>query len=501
MLPGTNDTPHDLRHAARLDEGQMPDLLDMVHAFSAEHGLFDAGPLILGVSGGLDSMVLLDLLTRIEPRRASPAEPTGSRARRVIAAHVNYGLREGADADEALVREWCAACDPPVPVEVHRASLSPGDAASTQEEARDIRYAFFRRLARRHGARAVAVAHHRGDQAETVLLRLFRGSGPTGLGGMAPSRALDESGETSLVRPLLDISKEELKRYAEARDLPWRDDPTNTSGPYARARLRTDVLPAIEQAFPGATGRIAHAGTLLRQLADDTLDPKRTRLLKSAFEPAEGDEPPGGWLHLDRLRAMSTYWRRRIILDALERSIPTAPRTSGVARAVDDLLDAQVGRKVMLGQGAVWRERNALFLEPQGPTPVDPRPLAPGDSIQTEVGIVCLTSVPLPSKDDLQTAGDAVAHIDADRLAGDLRLRSWRAGDRIQPLGMAGTKPVSDVLTDAKTPPHLREQMLVVADTERIVWVVGLRVHHDVRIRPSTSRALKLHVSSDPELL
>jgi len=80
-----------------------------------------------------------------------------------------------------------------------------------------------------------------------------------------------------------------------------------------------------------------------------------------------------------------------------------------------------------------------------------------------------------------------------------LRLRSWRAGDRIQPLGMAGTKPVSDVLTDAKIPPHLREQMLVVTDTDRIVWVVGLRIHHDVRIRPSTSHALKLHVSPDPD--
>jgi tRNA(Ile)-lysidine synthase len=283
------------------------------------------------------------------------------------------------------------------------------------------------------------------------------------------------------------VPRRTIEAYAAERGLEWREDPTNTTGEGARSLLRTEVLPKIETLFPGASERIAHTAALMRELVDATLGPERRSRLDAAFEARD----PGGWLDGQALRDMAPVWRRRVVLDALEAALPTAPRTDAVARRVTALLDAQVGRRVPLGEGIVWRERGGLRLVPERPGGVPPTPLPIGETVETARGTICVERVDAPP-DDLSAGAPPTAYADADRLGSDLVVRSWADGDRIQPLGMDGTKSVADLLTDAQVPPHRREHVLVVTTPQHVAWVAGIRLDHRVRVRDETRHYAKL---------
>lgn len=220
---------------------------------------FAAG-LVVGVSGGLDSVVLLDLLAT-RARRVSGA------ACRV--AHVNYRLRAAADDDAAFVRALAQRYD--VPCDVLLADPPP-PTANVQVWARDTRYEHFQQMARTHRCRYVAVAHHADDQAETILWRLLRGTGLDGLAGMADERALGD--DVTLLRPLLGCARATLEDYARARALTHRVDHTNATDHYTRNRIRHELLPVCESIQPGAARHVAGVArrlqpdlALLRQLA------------------------------------------------------------------------------------------------------------------------------------------------------------------------------------------------------------------------------------------
>lgn len=510
-----------------------------VDAWARKHDLWPSrGPILVGVSGGIDSMVLLHALHAVF---ASVPDASGEAAR-LVAAHVNYGLRPGADDDEALVRRVCAALTPPVPLMVRHVDLGRRreeeavEKTSLQAQARDVRYSFFAEQARTHGARAVAVGHHRQDQAETLLLRLFRGAGPEALAGMRPKRPLQRDQSVHLIRPLLQTQSDRIRRVAAEHKIPWRDDPSNTSGPYARASLRTAILPAIETEFPGATGRIAHAATLLREVTDTTLRPERLKRQAQVVAAWQNeDSGDGNWapgsdlarsrlasvlLDADALRDAPRVWRERIILDALGAAAPDAPQTAGMAHAVAELINAQTGRHVDVGSGTVWRERTGLRVVSVETKMFDPVPIRPGTRASTPEGTVTMRVFsPDPDPMDLLRAegnsvGPATVFLDADVLLRDVHapvvessgdeletirralasgwvVRRWREGDRIQPLGMEGTKTVADVLTDAQVPPHVRPRVLVVAGPPGIAWIVGHRINHRFRLQPSTQHVVQ----------
>jgi len=450
--------------------------LDCIADTIARHDVLEEGArVVVGVSGGVDSMVMLGVLNRL--------------GYDVHALHANYGLREGADADEALVRRWCSSRSPEIPLRV--VSLDAEQRASTcdeslQEAARVLRYEALGRHAERLGAEAVAVGHHRDDQAETLLLNLLRGAGPEGLAGMPPRRALDATPSVSLVRPLLDVSREQIRRFAETEGIPWREDPSNRDPSFDRARLRTEVMPLLQEKFPGTVSSLARAARQMRAYVDHTLTPALDERLEAAYE----DCGAGGRLALDALRDAPPVWRRRLILAALERALPQAPQTAAFAREVADLIDAQVGRRVEGGEGTIWRTRRGLRFLPStaAPTPISSPVSVPiGEAVAVESGTIRV-DVDVERPGALAGTPTNVEYVDADRLTAPLVLRTWREGDRIRPLGLDGTKPVADVLTDARVPPHRREAALVLLVGEQPAWIVGHRLDHRLRIRPSTTR-------------
>ena len=208
-----------------------------VAAFIRRHSLLSKGEQVLvGVSGGVDSVVLLHLLRRL----GYGAE----------AAHVHHGLRPEADGDAAHVRSLCEAWDVPFHVARFDAKAEAEAArTSVQAAARELRYGFFDEVAAQRGIDAVAVAHHLDDQAETMLLNLFRGAGLDGLAAMAPKRSLSKETDVRLIRPLLGLRRTDVEAYARAEGLTWREDASNAAEAYRRSAVRHAILPAIEAHF------------------------------------------------------------------------------------------------------------------------------------------------------------------------------------------------------------------------------------------------------------
>ena len=480
----------------------------MVSLALARFGLPSASPVVVGVSGGVDSTVLLRLL-----HEAGVA---------VVAAHVNYGLRGAeSDEDEAFVR--VLADELSVPVETWRVTLP--DDGNRQEAAREARYAFFREVAETYGAEAVAVGHTQDDQAETVLLHLFRGTGPRGLAGMPHERPLAPGSSVRLIRPLLDVPRAEIEGLARAHGWTWREDASNADLRYRRNVLRTHVLPLIEAAFgPGTSERIAATAGRVRALLDE-----------------RPDKPPTD-LRLDTLRTLPPEQRHARYLAVLRRMAPQAPRRSAAVAELDALLDAQPGTHVVWPGVVIWRDRAALVFAPpeaEEPavwtvtvdtptvtpwgvltaTPLDgpPSPFAErggekgarpqggwrGGAAGATEGVSRVPQTPSApyggtsprgGEGLLSHAGDdpCTEVVDARVLRPPLVLRPWQAGDRFRPLGLDGTKLVSDLLTERQVPPSERAHQLVLCSDEAIVWVVGHRLAEAARVQPDTTQAVRL---------
>ena len=439
--------------------------ISRVRTYAARHEMLSAKDrVIVGVSGGVDSMVLLDALAHL--------------GWKCSVVHVNYGLRAAAsEQDVAFVQRECSAREIAcrvVGVNVKARRQSFGE--SVQMAARELRYAALLQAATNEGIEVVAVGHHADDQAETVLLNLTRGTGPEGLAGMAACRALGEG--VRLVRPLLDESRDSILAYARARGLAWREDASNQDQRYARSRIRKQVLPHLN------SRAIARSALLMRLWVDEVFNPEAEK----AFSLAAGERT----LLVPRLEDLQPVLIKRVVLKALRRWFPDVTATERLVDRIIGLMDRQVGRKVEVGGGAVWRDRGALVFESR---PKDARcsdsPLSETSTAQVPGGTLRVAISDTRPKSLVEPNG---AWIDAERVDWPLRVRLWRAGDRLRPLGMQDTRKVSDVLTDAKVPPMRRSECHVVCSGDTIVWVIGYQLADCARIRSRTKRFARLYV-------
>ncbi len=254
---------------------------------------------VIGVSGGIDSMVLLDLLARLAPRFDL----------HIVVAHVNHGLRgKQSDLDEALVRAIEAQHGFPCVV----AHLHPGKKGNLQDEARKVRKRFLATTAARFESKIVCLAHQEDDQAETILLHLIRGAGLSGLTGMRPSV---REGEIAWVRPLLDVRRAQIEQYATVRKIKFREDASNSKTVYRRNHVRKKVIPSLALLNPRIATTLAQMGT---RLAEDD-DALRALASAAAGEVVHQPSPDRVELDLKRYRACLPAVRRRLLREAFLR--------------------------------------------------------------------------------------------------------------------------------------------------------------------------------------
>jgi tRNA(Ile)-lysidine synthase len=401
-----------------------------------ESGLLPAGrPVLVLLSGGGDSVCLLDVALRLEAR--------------VSALHVNYGLRDGADEDEAFVRDLCRRLG--VPLHVERIPL--GEGGNLQERAREARYALAESLADDD----YAAAHTASDQAETVLYRLAVSPGSRALLGMASRRG-------RLVRPLLDVTREEVRSYLRAHGLEWREDPSNADRRFARARVRHDLLEALRSVGPAAERTIAETARQLREEAE---------VLDAAVSEAIGELGGGPAVSLAALREKPPALRRLVLRRLAEQAAaPAAPRPLSRSEADEILLLDDRGTKALdLGGGlrALAEYGTLRFTRAREETVPDPAELTVPGRVRFGDWEV---EASLGSGGDVTVSG----------LGPTATVRAWREGDRMRPAGLGGTKSLQDLFTDRKVPRALRRTLPVVESRGEIVWVAGVAV--DERFSP-----------------
>ncbi len=421
---------------------------------------------LAGFSGGADSTALVHALWRCVRERQIAG---------LCAAHFNHGLRgAAADADEAFCRDFCRERGIPfVSARSDVRLLARERGKSVEEAGRDARYAFLREAARSCGASCVAVAHHRDDQAETLLLRLLRGTGLRGLCGMR-SRADD------IVRPLLFASRAEIERYLAENGLCCRTDETNLVPEAAlRNRVRLELLPAMDAVVPRAAEHLAHTARLLA--ADEAFLSGLARdALRAAALPGEDG--------YDRAALVSAPEPVRVRALALLLFPLLEDVTASDLRRVGALLSAQTGTRIELAGGrAAWVDATALHV---GDAPRENAfcvPFAKRGDTRFPGGR--FTAEPVSA---FARPGDAsVACVDLNALPEDTVVRTRLPGDRFYPLGAPGSRKLSDCLIDRKLP-QARRDLPLLASGDEILFVPGYTVSERLRVGTQTRRMLRI---------
>lgn len=448
--------------------------------------------LVVGISGGADSVALAHLLLR------------GGYT--LWLAHLDHGLREDSLADAGLVQHLAAMWGLPITVEwADVRGYAEHYGMPIEAAAREVRYRFLFATARRVGAQAVAVAHTMTDQAETVLMHLLRGTGLTGLQGMRPITYIWDP-NIPLVRPLLAVPREATRTYCEAHGLPFRDDPTNLDLRFTRNRIRHRLLPVLAQEF---NPRIVEALARLARVAQwemDVLDDLARDAWAKTLVRAETDVlvfrgetfrtlPPGVRAHLWRRAARLLRPARELALEDVERAEAwLAQPRPGPVDWVNGLYLLWEPPHVLVAR---WEADLPRAHWPQVGNPNQAEPLPLGGQVRLENGWVLEASPPQPVPEtwNPKTLSPYEAWLDADALPGPLMVRARRAGDRFAPLGLGGhTVKLSDFMINEKLPRRARSRWPLVVAGGVIVWVPGFRIAHGVHIRPETRQAVHLRL-------
>jgi len=448
-------------------------LADRVLAALHRHDLLpQGGTVLVALSGGGDSVALLHLLRDL--REHTTVRIAG-------AAHLNHRLRAAADEDERFCRDLAARLDVPIVVEhADVAALARARAMSIEEAGHHARKEFLARAAAALAADAVATGHTRDDQAETFLLRLIRGAGARGLAGIHPRAGC-------FIRPLLDISRAELREYLAARGIAYREDESNEDVAVVRNRIRHRLIPHLRDQWSDAIVDVLARNAAIARDDADELDRQASELATSIV--LVGDEAIE--LDADLLRALPPALGRRLALRALASRPGAGPiGYEHVARLLD-LSAAREGAAVDLPRQRATRQGSRIVLT--APLPRGPGIRVPGSS----------SSLPVPG----ETAFGDEWVISAERSSGvgdpapagpsgtdlcvavsgevdaPLTVRARRPGDALRPVGLRGRKKLQDLFTDRKVPRPDRDGVPLVVDArDRIVWVVGHAISEDFRV-------------------
>jgi tRNA(Ile)-lysidine synthase len=491
---------------------------------------------VAGVSGGIDSVCMLQLLRDLAPEYSLELH----------VVHLDHMLRPESGADAAFVRQLAGRAGLPVTVGHARVGAIAGRLGIGIEEAgRLARYRLLETVADRIGARRIAVGHHQDDQVETVLLNIVRGAGPGGLAGMRPRRG-------RVVRPLLSVSREEIAAYCRAAGLEWRTDESNSSPEFLRNRIRHHLLPLLRKEFnpriDQAILRLAeiageehrwlgrHARFLLRRLLAEAGDERRGRSGRRYRERSwrwQPRERSGVRLSLHDFERLPLVLRRRLLREAVRQAGGSLRRLGyqNVEDCLDFLSRGTPGRAVQLPDGMRVSKTSGSFTVAVQDAPstggggrpggdrarrapgTAPHPgstgapdgraapvplLVPGETSLGELGLTIRARVvdiapsqalyPFPADD----GGGRRACFDYEKLEKPLAVRTRRPGDRLQPFGMQGTKKLKKLLGELGVPGGERSRIALVTSNDQIIWIAGYRRAQAAPVTGQTRQVLIL---------
>ncbi|MBM3119255.1 MAG: tRNA lysidine(34) synthetase TilS [Chloroflexi bacterium] len=455
--------------------------------FIREHDLFSTGDkLVVAVSGGADSVCLLHILA--QRQRELGVE--------LHVAHLNHQLRGGeSESDASYVSELAGKLGVPATIVCQDvAAYRDRKGGSLEEAAREVRYSFLTEVTKEVGTSKVVVGHTRDDNVETILMHLLRGAGSVGLCGLQPSSILqfgEHKARIEVVRPLLEVTRQETLDYCQRHKLKPRSDSSNLSLSFLRNRIRLELLPVLKNYNPS----IDNALLRLAAIAGDDVSfiEEQTSLMWKELAKTEGDV-----IYLDgsKMTALPRAMQRQVFRRAVRHLRGNLQDIEADhIEAMVDFLSKPVGRKLCLPQGlTLSTEYGRLVLTPAQTSSCPFPPLAGVFSIKIPGGTA------LPGwhvkadivKQPVSNANGFVASFDLDRVGEKLMVRRRKPGDRFQPLGMTETKKLQDFMVDSKIPRSWRDRVPLVCSTEQILWVVGWRVDDRVKVTRTTKNILRL---------
>ena len=405
---------------------------------------------LVALSGGADSVALLRVLLVL--------------GYRCEAAHCNFHLRgEESDRDESFVSELCQSLGVTLHVtHFDTVTYASQHHVSIEMAAREMRYDWFEQLRKERGMAVVAIAHHRDDSVETFLLNLIRGAGINGLKGISPHNG-------PIVRPLLDMNRQDILDYLHSLHQSYVTDSTNLQDEYMRNKIRLNILPMLRGLNPSVSESIAETSKRLSDVSliyNKEIEAGKKRVMEKA-----------GHILISRL--MEEVAPAALLFEILYPLGFNSVQVGDVFRS----LSAQPGKRFVSAEWEVLRDRTELII----------RARTECDELSENVPELVMETVEITSGFVIPKDKDT-ACLDADKVVQPLTVRRWQPGDKFVPFGMKGKKRVSDYLTDRKFSLFRKEHQYVVCSADRIVWLVGERSDDRFRVTEDTKRVLIMRI-------
>jgi len=427
----------------------------LLHFIQKEQLFNSKSKLLVAVSGGVDSMVLLDILHQLKYP--------------IVVAHCNFKLRnEASDNDELFVKETAEKLNLPLfNTDFDTASYAKTHGISTQMAARDLRYTWFEKIRKEQGCELIVTAHHQDDNLETILLNLIKGTALKGLSGISPKNG-------KIVRPLLPFTKNEILKYAETHKLKWREDTSNASNKYERNKIRLEVIPTLKEMNPKLLENLSKNTSYLRDTEHIYANGLKHHL--KSWLVKRGEET-----YIPILKILKTKGYPTILYEYLN---PFGFNATQVEQIIESF-DAQAGKQFLTESHQLIKDRKFLILSPKTN---ESKSLHLIDIKQNELQVkngtftIQLDRFKEPMETELfknylpKTENEAKLHY--NKIAFPIRLRRWQKGDFFYPFGMKRKKKkLSDFFTNLKLSIIEKEKVWILEDDKkRIIWVVGYRI-------------------------
>lgn len=458
-------------------------------AIKKYHMLESGESVVVAVSGGPDSIALLKVLETLSDEYGLT----------LITAHLNHGLRVEADREAQFVREISKEMG--IKFECKTVDINflrKGTGKSIEDSSRDVRYHFLNDIAKTYHAHKIALGHHLNDQVETVLINFLRGSGPGGLKGMLPAR------DSLYIRPLLYVNRTEILSFLEFHKIQFIRDMSNAEEIYLRNRIRHLLIPELKTKYNTKLEENLSNMAEIMRLEDDYMKTLTGKILSEwGAEPDSNDEVR---IRISKLRIYHEAVQGRIIRNILRRSTPNG-QGIGYAhiKAVQDLAYSNYpsGHLNLPYNTTVRREYDFLFFSrgrkfernivQEKCDQVFYEVTLPGSVNIAESGkIIKFNFVDPPVQ--IKSNRQDIVFMDYDKIRFPLIIRAGKPGDRIQPLGMKGTKKIKSFFIDEKIPLNCRKDVPLLLDKESVLWIAGMRISERVKITKKTNRILKVEI-------
>jgi len=463
--------------ASLMNKSQFPN--DFNNFVKRNNLLINGDNILVAASGGIDSTLMLHLLND----RSNELGITLS----VI--HFNHQLRgEEAERDAKFVEKMTIELNIPFYLEnlnVEGEAKKLG--TSIQDAAHILRRNVYEEFVAKYKFTKVATAHHRDDQLETLLMRLIGGAGPEGMSGISIK-------EGFYIRPLLFCNRSQIEEYAESRKLDWVEDSSNKKNEYVRNRLRNKVIPLLKELNPSAAEVASRSARMFGKLAKE-LERFAEEIIEKSLISEKKSEiilaiPP-----MSNYFGLIGYYVINNALKRIEKESPTV-----LSRQFDDILElvktGDTGMEISLSNGFnVLKDRSNIVIYKDSVFSEE-IPLQIGDSVQFG-DMILETSIAGWKKGSKLPKGNDHEVVDHMLISGNLlKIRSWKDGDKFQPLGFNGTKNISDLLTEKKIRLNRKRRISVLECGEDIIWVCGIRLSDKFKVSETTKEVVHLKIKS-----